>query len=183
LLVCVHRVELRGKRDDIVPILLTEAVQTVIDLLIERQSLAALSHTEDNCIRGSDVLRKVSLQCGAANPSTLTSTNFRKHIATLMSTDHELDSLAQFMGHNIRVNRKFYRLPNDVVQMSQLAKIFIMTDKGELAMHRGKTLDKLVAEVTDDSGNIGICFVMLITLAILLWVAHQIATHTMAACV
>jgi len=173
------RVELRGKRDNIVPILLTEAVQTAIDLLIECRSLAgvkasntfvfALSHS-DNCIRGSDVLRKVSLQCGAANPSTLTSTNFRKHIATLSQLidlkDHELDSLAQFMGHDIRVHRKFYRLPNDVVQMSQLAKIFIMMDKGELAMHRGKTLDELMAEVTDDSGNIGICFVTLITLAI-----------------
>jgi len=161
------RIELRGKRDGIVPLLVTEHVRSAIDLLVESRSSAgvkmsnqyvfALSHSE-NYIRGSDAVRKAAVHSGAANPSTLTSTNFRKHIATLSQLidlkDHELDALAQFMGHDIRVHRKFYRLPNDVVQMSQLAKIFILMEKGQLAMHKGKTLEELMSEVTEDSGNI-----------------------------
>jgi len=161
------RIELRGKRDGIVPLLVTEHVRSAIDLLVESRSSAgvkmsnqyvfALSHS-DNYIRGSDAVRKAAVHSGAANPSTLTSTNFRKHIATLSQLldlkDHELDALAQFMGHDIRVHRKFYRLPNDVVQMSQLAKIFMLMEKGQLAMHKGKTLEELMSEVTEDSGTI-----------------------------
>lgn len=161
------RIELRGKRDGIVPVLLTEHVRSAIDLLNECRSYAgvkpsnqyvfAMSYS-DNYIRGSDALRKAASQCGAENPSTLTSTNFRRHIATLSQLidlkDNELDALAQFMGHDIRVHRKFYRLPNDVVQMSQLAKIFLLMEKGEIAVHKGKTLDELMAAVMEDTGEI-----------------------------
>jgi len=96
------------------------------------------------------------LRCGAGQPSTLTSTNFRKHVATLSQIinlkDHKLDTLAQFLGHDIRVHRKFYRLPNDVVQTSQITKIFLLMETGELAQHRGKTLDELMVAVMDDTG-------------------------------
>lgn len=109
-------------------------------------------------MRGSDALRTAATRCGAQNPSTLTSTNFRKYVATLSQVinlkDHELDILAQFMGHNIRVYRDFYRLPNDVIQTSQLAKIFTLMESGEIVKHRGKTLDQLMAAVTEKSGDV-----------------------------
>jgi hypothetical protein len=112
----------------------------------------------DNYVRGSDALRTAATRCGAQNPSTLTSTNFRKYVATLSQVinlkDHELDILAQFMGHNIRVYRDFYRLPNDVIQTSQLAKIFTLMESGEIVKHRGKTLDQLMAAVTEKSGDV-----------------------------
>jgi len=63
-----------------------------------------------------------------------------------------LDTLAQFLGHDTRVHRKFYRLPNDVVQTSQITKIFLLMETGELAQHRGKTLDELMVAVMDDTG-------------------------------
>jgi hypothetical protein len=150
-----------------VPLLLTENTRSAIDLLNECRSSAgdkpsnqyvfALS-CSDNYIRGSDALHKAAALCGALNPATLTSTNFRKHVATLSQLidlkDNELDDLAQFMGHDIRVHRKFYRLPNDVVQMSQIAKIFLLMEKGEIASAKGKTLDELMASVMDDNGDI-----------------------------
>jgi len=75
------------------------------------------------------------LQCTAVQqihrhspPQTFASTLLR--YVKIDLKDHELDALAQFMGHDICVHRKFYRLPNDVVQASQLAKIFILMEKG-----------------------------------------------------
>jgi len=159
------RVEIRGKRDRVVPILLTEHIQSAVDLLNQYRSDAGIYKSNkyvfavafsDNFLRGSDVLRKVSVQCGASQPSTLTSTNLRKHVATVSQIlnlkDHELDTLAQFLGHDIRVHRHFYRLPNDVVQTSQLAKIFMLMETGELTKHKGKSLDELMVSITDDTG-------------------------------
>jgi len=171
------RIEIRGKRDAVVPVLLTEDVRRAIDVLVDTRSSVGVKETNeyvfaltgsDNYIRGSDALRKAASQCGAENPQTLTSTNFRKHIATLSQLidlkDHELDALAQFMGHDIRVHRKFYRLPNDVVQTSQLAKIFLLMEKGELATHKGKSLDELMSAVTEDTGDISVYLILSVIL-------------------
>jgi len=38
---------------------------------------------------------------------------------------NELDQLAQFMGHDIRIYREYYRLPNDVVQAAQVVKVLL----------------------------------------------------------
>ena len=99
--------------------------------------------SSDNFLRGCDVLRKIAIQSGAREASTLTSTNLRKHVATvsqiLILKGNELDTLTLFLGHDIRVHCKFYRLPNDVLQMSQLAKIFMLMETGELGKHKGKS--------------------------------------------
>jgi len=82
-------------------------------------------------------MRKIAMQCGATEPSTLTPTNLRKH------------TLAQFLGYDIGVHRKFHRLPNEALQSSQLAKIFMLIETGELSKHKGKSLDELLIAVTD----------------------------------
>ena len=54
-------------------------------------------------------------------PKTLNSTSFRKHIAVIVQMlnlkENELDVLAGFLGHDIRVHREFYRLPQDIMQV------------------------------------------------------------------
>jgi len=53
----------------------------------------------------------------------------RKHVITisqvlnLKENELDIDLLAQFMGHDIRVHREFYRLPLDVLQTAEVAKI------------------------------------------------------------
>jgi len=53
----------------------------------------------------------------------------RKHVTTisqvlnLKENELDIDLLAQFMGHDIRVHREFYRLPLDVLQTAEVAKI------------------------------------------------------------
>ena len=87
------RVELRGKRDRVVLMLLTEQIQSAIDLLVRFRTSAGVRKSNDfvfamqllhptifSFLRGSDVLRKLAALCGADHPETLSSTNFRKHI-------------------------------------------------------------------------------------------------------
>lgn len=90
--------------------------------------------------------------CGAKNALTLRSTNLWKHVATLSQVlnlrENEPDMLTQYIWHDIRVNREFYRLPNDVLQTSKLAKLFFIMDCGQLPSLKGKSQDELLVDVS-----------------------------------
>ena len=45
--------------------------------------------------------------------------------------DHELDTVAQFMGHDIRTHREHYRLPNGTLQVAKVAKLLISLNEGK----------------------------------------------------
>lgn len=81
-----------------------------------------------NHYRGSDCICDFVKDCDVKNPKALTSTNLRKQIATLSTVlnlkDTELDQLADFLGHNIRVQRK-YRLPEGTLQVAKMSKILM----------------------------------------------------------
>jgi len=162
------RVEVRGKRDRTVPVLLLPKMQASIDQLMKTRSAAGIRNSNnyvfaysnsENFLRGSDALRNSAKLCGAKNPLSLRSTNLRKHVATLSQVlnlkENELDMLAQYMGHDIRVHRQFYRLPNDVLQTSKLAKRFLLMDSGQLPSQKGKSLDELIVDVSPDCDLVG----------------------------
>ena len=130
----IDRVEIRGKRGRRVAILLPQDLRNQLDILLRYRQDAAIS-TENIYIfarpndsqtppRATDVLRKFSSACGAKQPESLTSTGFRKHVVTvsqmLSLKENELDVLAQFLGHDFRVHREFYRLPEDTIQVCLL---------------------------------------------------------------
>lgn len=85
-------------------------------------------------IRGSDTLRKHSVQCAAKSPEKLRSINLRHHIATISQLvnmkDNELDILAKFMGHDIRIHSN-YRLPQETIQVAEVSKILLNLEKGK----------------------------------------------------
>ena len=61
--------------------------------------------------------------------------------------DNELDLLAQFMGHDIRTHRHFYRLPEDTLQLAKLSKLFLLMEQGTVKNLSGRTLDNVLLEV------------------------------------
>ncbi|XP_030607071.1 uncharacterized protein LOC115795355 [Archocentrus centrarchus] len=165
------RVEIRGKRSRMVPVLLTPDMIIAMNLLMENRSKCqvptenvylfarpgALSH-----YRGSDCLRKYAKQCGAKNPEALTSTRLRKQVATLSTVlnlkENEMDQLATFLGHDVRIHREFYRLPESTIQLAKVSKLLIAMEKGKLSDLQGKGLDDIdihpddkVATTDDDS--------------------------------
>lgn len=98
------RVVIRGKRGRKVPVLLTKEMTRSLDFLIEHRTQEnnifetnkyVFARQSSDChIRGSDSLRKFANECNAKHPETLTSSQLRKHIATLCQImnlkDHEL---------------------------------------------------------------------------------------------
>lgn len=155
---CQHfqRLEIRGKRGRKVPVLLTPAMQQTLDLLVsKRQECGILPENKYlfarpsslTCYRGSDCLRYYAKVCGAKSPESLTSTKLRKQTGTLSQvlnlSNTELDQLADFLGHDIRVHRQFYRLPEGTLQLAKISKILLALEKGRLADFKGKSLDDI----------------------------------------
>lgn len=117
-------VEIRGKRGKKVPVLLSPDMVSSLEMLVNyRRQCDILDNNvylfgrpeAESHLRGSDAIRAIASQCGAKGPQALTFTRLRKQMAMMLQVlnlkDHEEDCLAGFMGHNIRVHRQYYRLP------------------------------------------------------------------------
>ncbi|KAK7901918.1 hypothetical protein WMY93_018687 [Mugilogobius chulae] len=57
--------------------------------------------------------------------------------------DNEMDDLANFMGHDIRVHREYYRLPEGTLQLAKVSKVLMALEKGQLSHFKGKNLDEI----------------------------------------
>ena len=104
--------------------LVDETLRERADIASDNPHVFALCRGSMSYIRGNDILRASSVECGASRPELLRSTNLRKHIATMSQIlnlkENERDQLVQFMGHDVKIHREFYRLPNDIVQTAQV---------------------------------------------------------------
>ncbi|XP_071839517.1 uncharacterized protein [Apostichopus japonicus] len=162
----LERIEIRGKRGRKVPVLLTKEMVQVMELLAAKRTLIGVSETNDyffarpnfssmEPLRGADCIRKYALKSGAKHPSNLTSTKLRKQIATvsqiLCLKDHELDVLAGFLGHDIRVHREYYRLPENTLQMAKVARLLLLMEKGAVGEFKDKKLDEIEVPLDDPS--------------------------------
>ncbi|TKS65926.1 hypothetical protein D9C73_028178 [Collichthys lucidus] len=154
---CQHfeRVEIRGKHGRKVPIILTPAMVQSLELLVEDRSSCGVGENIylfaragfETRLRGSDCIRELAKNCGAKKPEALSSTKLRKQVATLSRVlnlnDTEQDLLADFLGHDIRVHRKFYRLPEGTLQLAKISKVLMACEQGRLAEFKGKGLDQI----------------------------------------
>ncbi|KAL0152203.1 hypothetical protein M9458_051926 [Cirrhinus mrigala] len=150
------RVVIRGKRGRKVPVLLTREMTRSLDFLIEQRTQEnnisetnkyVFARQNSDChIRGSDCLRKFANECNAKHPETLTSTQLRKHVATLCQImnlkDNEMDQVAKFMGHDIRIHREYYRLTENTLQLAKMSKLLMAIECGT-TVYKGKSLDEI----------------------------------------
>ena len=156
-----QRVELRGKRGRKVPLLITREAEKAIKLIIELRSIVGVS--SDNRyvfsvptsgslknIRGPDAMRKHVNQCGMHCAEAICSTNLRKHVATLSQilnlTETELEMLAKFLGHDIKIHREYYRLPEDTLQLAKCSKLLLIMEKG-VSEFNGKPLNEIELDI------------------------------------
>jgi len=79
--------------------------------------------------------------------------NVQPEVHELLSSmkDDNVRFLAKCDGLIVEYAKKMIHVKG---MKKKLAKIFILMEKGQLAMHKGKTLEELMSEVTEDSGNI-----------------------------
>ncbi|XP_059907746.1 uncharacterized protein LOC132457512 isoform X3 [Gadus macrocephalus] len=153
------RIEIRGKRGRKVPVLLTPAVVESLELLTKQRSACGVPANNHflfarpgtvNHLRGSDAIRLFARVCGAQRPDSLSSSKLRKQVSTLSKVlnlnDTELDQLADFLGHDIRIHRQYYRLPEGTLQLAKISKILMACEQGRLAEFKGKSLEEISIE-------------------------------------
>ncbi|XP_059184663.1 uncharacterized protein LOC131967738 isoform X2 [Centropristis striata] len=153
------RIEIMGKRGRKVAVLLTPRMVDALSLLTSQRTECGVCATNIFLFarpksmthyRGQDCLRVHASQCGAKHPEHLRSTQLRKHVATLSQVlnlkNNELDQVADFLGHDIRVHRDFYRLPVPTTQLAKISKLLLSMEKGHLSSMQGKSLDEIEIE-------------------------------------
>ncbi|KAL1448369.1 hypothetical protein WDU94_012345, partial [Cyamophila willieti] len=132
------RIVIRGKKNKGVPLLLTPHLKKCCDTISKFRAEALIPAenkyffaSATGYIRGVDAIRKITKICQVKN---LTSTNLRKHLATMVQImslpESELERLAEFMGHSLNVHKQFYRLSNDIQDRAKMTKLFICLSKG-----------------------------------------------------
>lgn len=120
----VKRVVTGGKGSRPVPILFPKRLENYVDLILKVRDhtdivpktnpyVFALPNSKDRWISGYHVVRKLAVESKIDNPGLMTSTRFRKHLATVMQLlnyeKDEMEQIARFMGHNMRTHEQFYR--------------------------------------------------------------------------
>lgn len=148
------RVELRGKKGRKVAVILTTDMTANLSLLISKRKECGVTENNnylfaipcsDGHYRGQ--FGQFADACGAEDPQNLRSTNLSKQIATISQVmnlkDNELDQLADFLGHDIRVHREYYRLPQSTIQLAKISKLLMAMEKGSVKDIQGKSLDEI----------------------------------------
>uniref|UniRef100_A0AAV2KJ05 Uncharacterized protein n=1 Tax=Knipowitschia caucasica TaxID=637954 RepID=A0AAV2KJ05_KNICA len=82
----------------------------------------------DTHIRGSDSLRQVAKEC------------------VLNMKENEMDILANFLGHDIRIHRQYYRLPEGTLELAKISKVLMAMEQGRVTEFKGKSLDQIQIE-------------------------------------
>ncbi|XP_028271116.1 uncharacterized protein LOC114444039 isoform X1 [Parambassis ranga] len=154
-------VEIRGKRGRKVAVLLSPDMVDALTHLISKRTECGVPEENEflfarpHCLssyRGQDCLRIYANECGAQNPELLRSTHLCKHVATLSQIlnlkNHELDQVADFLGHDVRVHREYYRLPEATTQLAKISKLLLALEKGSLTNLQGKSLEEI--DIEDD---------------------------------
>lgn len=134
------RMTVRGKKGRPVPVLLPPDIDHCVELLLFYRTTAGVSQqskylfelptsseTRIKIIHAGYSLHKFANACGARDPTTLTGTNMRKHVASMCITmglnDNLVSEVANFMGHQEKIHRDYYRhntMEMEVVTLSPL---------------------------------------------------------------
>ncbi|CAG9826873.1 unnamed protein product [Diabrotica balteata] len=125
------------------------------DLLLKTPSIYLFVNPKfDKPIRGYEVISKYAKLCGAKNPSALTCTRLRKHLATLTQlftmSENDMEQLASFMGHTLGIHRSSYRLPDDIYQTVKISKLLLLMEKGKAGQFKGKSLEEIEINLEED---------------------------------
>ncbi|RUS86797.1 hypothetical protein EGW08_005457 [Elysia chlorotica] len=138
----LKRVEIRGKFNRKVAVLLTDSMMTKLDKVLELREKLNISNryiftrrNGDKPYRGHNVIKKLAGETKVKDLKLFTWTSLRKHIATMSQamviSENDQDMLAAFQGHDIRVHGEYYRLPSEILQKSKVANILVQMNGDE----------------------------------------------------
>ena len=58
----------------------------------------------------------------------------------------ELSEVARHMGHELSVHRQFYRLQEDVTELSKISKLLLLVEAGQAHRFKGMNLQQIKLE-------------------------------------
>ncbi|XP_065804365.1 uncharacterized protein [Labrus bergylta] len=144
-----------------ISLLLTSDLVSAINLLVSKRNacgvhkdnpfLFAMPNSSPTSLfhKGHNI-RAFSILCRAKNPEHLRGVHFHKHISRVFQIlnleNDELDHLAKLLGHNIRADRDYYRLPEAAVELAKIATLIVAMEKGSLEKFKGKSLTEVEIE-------------------------------------
>ena len=147
-------VEILGKRNRKVPIILTPEVKKAIQVLNACRNQTNV-HSENpyvfavnngsslHNIRGNDALRKVTAGLELKQPNQISSTALRKYVATVSQivdmNESEMGWLAKHLGHDIQIHKDFYRLQESTIEMALVGNLLVAVDEGKANKFKGKS--------------------------------------------
>ena len=150
------RVEIVEKRERKVPVILTDKMKSNIEKPIELRANESIQNSDSLFarpgsvrfpFRGVDALKNAVKEAGLSKPELITSTSLRKQLATMaqvLSLDESSkDLLATFQGHDIRVHRQFYRLPNETLQVAKITRLLHCLNNGTIGKYKGCDFDNI----------------------------------------
>lgn len=134
------RLTIRGKRGRTVPLLLHTFLISYIDVLLKYRTEAGVSSKnkyifavprvsspKKGYVRVCPIMRKFATDCGAEIPTSLRGTMLRKHLATYIAMmrieENQVSDLANFMGHDKQIHKDVYRVPNGLIDMTEVSRL------------------------------------------------------------
>ena len=158
-------IEITGKRNRNVPILLTPETKSAVELLITKRPSTTPSANEFvfaratkgslGHLRGWDCVSAnvKEVQGSLKEPKAITSTKLRKYVATVSQTaaltEVDVDWLARHLGHDIRVHHEFDRLHESSTELAKVSKLLLAVDSGNINKMAGKSLTDMSIEGTE----------------------------------
>ena len=152
---------LPGKGGKFVPVLIPPKTLEVIDLMINDDKLKSDNYffqTEggQQFYRSVDVLRKYAEEFKLQDRQVFRSTKLRKYLATaaqfLDLPQNQRVWVADFLGHDLNVHDKYYRMHTDAVNLAKMTKLLYIADKGKVKDAYLENLDTLQPTLNlDDS--------------------------------
>jgi hypothetical protein len=168
----LHLVNITGKRDRTVPVILTPDVKNAIDILLSVRGLvgvnpanvyvfAVASPISHNSFRGWDCVHDSAIAAKVRKPELVTTRSLRKYVATVSQildlSKNELEWLRNHLGHSKDVHKIFYRLQTLTLELAKVSKFLLAVDGGQFHLSSGKNLDTIslenIPDVTTESDD------------------------------
>ncbi|TMS18608.1 Zinc finger MYM-type protein 4 [Larimichthys crocea] len=152
---------LSSRTGENVAILLTSELVSAMTLLVTKREACGVNKdnpflfakpnsSQTSHYHGRHCIRPFSRVCCAKNPAHLRSVHHHKHVARVFQIlnleNDELRHLAKLLGHEIRPDREYYRLPEAALELAKIAKLLLAMEKGSLERFKGNTLEEIEIE-------------------------------------
>ena len=167
LLERVDLVQIPGKKNRKVPMLITADVKEAIECLHAHRNSVGILPSNPFCFASRSAghldswqaMSSIAHEASLKQPDLVTSTKLRKYNATVSQlfdlNNGELEWLSNHMGHDLNIHKDFYRLHDSTIEIAKVSRLLMAIDSGNAAQFVGKQLTDISLE-DFGSGEMGV---------------------------